>query len=231
MRGQSDFLPSWRNRARTAFCAEERTKARASPARSAGTTAPLPQSGWSSGRITLQLSRHSSSTTNPSVFCGSEASARSTALMRSAAGTSGPDNSTSSTKTFGERAWNAARIEVSGRVAASSVRPIRSRPERPRATSCTRRMASSTCSSICRASARNSAPADVSPISRCRSRANRLMPTCSSSPATCLVSAGCVISSRSAARRRFSSSATTTKYLKWRSSTFPCRILSDKRVL
>src|SRR5260370_29349680 len=27
MRGQSDFLPSWRNRARTAFCAEERTKA------------------------------------------------------------------------------------------------------------------------------------------------------------------------------------------------------------
>jgi hypothetical protein len=100
---------------------------------------------------------------------------------------------------------------VSASVAASSVRPIRSRPERPSAISCTRRMASSTCSSIWRAPARNSAPADVSPVSRCRSRASRLIPTRSSSPAICLVSAGCVISSRWAARRRFSSSAATTK--------------------
>jgi hypothetical protein len=40
-RGQSDFLPSRRNRARTVFWAEERTKARASPARSAGRTTSL----------------------------------------------------------------------------------------------------------------------------------------------------------------------------------------------
>jgi len=210
-RGQSDFLPSPRSRESTVFWAEERTKARASPARSAGTTVSLQQSRCPSGRTTLQLSCHSSSTANPFVPCGSEASTRSTVLARRAESTCGSDNSTNSTRTFGERAWNAARAEVSASVAASSVRPIRSRPERPSATSCTRRMASSTCSSMWRASARNSAPADVSPVNRCRSRANRLAPTCSSSPATCLVTAGCVISSRSAARRRFSSSATTTK--------------------
>jgi len=138
-RGQSDFFPSRRSRARIVFWAEEPTKARAraSPARSAGTIASLQQSGCPSGRTTLQLSCHSSSTANPSAFCGSEASARSTMLARRAESTSRPDNSTSSTKTFGERAWNAARIEVSRRVAASSVRPIRSRPERPSATSCT----------------------------------------------------------------------------------------------
>jgi hypothetical protein len=36
-RGQSDFLPIPRSRESTVVCAEERTKARASPARSAGT--------------------------------------------------------------------------------------------------------------------------------------------------------------------------------------------------
>jgi hypothetical protein len=132
-RGQSDFLPSRRSRVRTVFWAEERTKARASPARSAGTTVSLRQSGCPSGRTTLQLSCHSSSTANPSVACGSEASTRSIVLARSAGTTCGSDNSTSSTRTFGERAWNAARTEDSASVAASSVRPIRSRPERPRA--------------------------------------------------------------------------------------------------
>ncbi len=210
-RGQSDFLPIPRSRESTVFWAEERTKARVSPARSAGTIASLQQSGCPSGRTTLQLSRHSSSMTNPSAFRGSDASTRSTVFASSAGSTSGSDNSTSSTKTFGEPAWNAARMEVSASVAASSVRPILNRPERPCATSCTPRMASSTCSRMWRASARNSLPADVSPARRWRCRANRLMPSCSSSPATCLVTAGCVISSRSAARRKFSSSATTTK--------------------
>jgi len=157
-RGQSDFLPSRRSRVSTVFWAEERTKARASPARSAGTTASLQQSGCPSGRTTLQLSRHSSSMTNPSAFRGSEASTRSTVFASSAGSTSGSDNSKSSTKTFGEPEWKAARMEVSWSVAASSVRPIRSRPERPCATSCVRRMASSTCSSIRRASARNRCP-------------------------------------------------------------------------
>jgi hypothetical protein len=58
-----------------------------------------------------------------------------------AVSTSDPDNSTSSIKTFGEPTWNAARTEVRARVAASSVKPIRSRPERPCATSCTPRIA------------------------------------------------------------------------------------------
>jgi hypothetical protein len=189
-RGQSDLLQRRRSRERIVFWAEERTTARASPARSAGTTASLRQSGCPSGSTTLQLSRHSSSMTNPSALRGSEASTRSTVLASSAGSTSGSDNSTSSTKTFGELAWNAARMEVSARVAASSVRPIRSRPERPCATSCTCRIVPSTCSSIRRASARNSLPADVSPARRWRWRASRLTPICSSSPATCFVSAG-----------------------------------------
>jgi hypothetical protein len=111
-----------------------------------------------------------SSMTNPSAFRGSEASTRSTVFASSAGSTSGSDNSTSSTKTFGEPAWNAARMEVSASVAASSVRPILNRPERPCAASCAPRMASSTCSRMWRASARNSLPADVSPARRWRCR-------------------------------------------------------------
>jgi hypothetical protein len=50
---------------------------------------------------------------NPFVSCGSEASTRSTVFARRAESTCGSDNSTSSTRTFGERAWNAARAAVS----------------------------------------------------------------------------------------------------------------------
>ena len=119
IRGPSNPFSSLGIRASTLFCADDRSNTRVSLARSAGTSAALRQSGWPSGRMTLQLSRHSSSTTNPAVSWGSEASARSIVLARSAGRTFEPGNSTSSTSTFGKRAWNVARIEVRCGVAAS----------------------------------------------------------------------------------------------------------------
>src|SRR4051812_20492280 len=60
-------------------------------------------------------------------------------------------------------------------------------------------------------------PASVSDTLRCV-RSRRRTPSSSSSLRICSLTAGCATCRRSAARRKCSSSATATKYLRWRSS-------------
>src|SRR5882724_10639100 len=84
--------------------------------------------------------------------------------------------------------------------------------------------------SVPRASTRNASPAGVSRIPRGR-RWNSVTPTSRSRSRICLESAGCATRNRPAARRKLPSSATATKYRRWRSSTQvnPCRAVSTNR--
>ncbi|CFN78781.1 Uncharacterised protein [Bordetella pertussis] len=84
-------------------------------------------------------------------------------------------------------------------------------PTSPLAASRARNGSLSACRRICMASGSSSAPASVSVTPR-RPRTNSLAPSLDSSCAMETDNAGCAIWSCSAARRRFSSVATTQKW-------------------
>lgn len=195
----------------------------ASPASASSGAVSLEARGCFAAQISHSGSCASCLTVSPAgASPGSDSSARSrppTATSR-ARSADPPGITRSRTSTPGWCSWKRPSSAGTSTDAVEIIVPTDSVPRSPAVASATASDAACAAASVALASGSSARPASVS-VTRCRSRSNSAAPSSRSSPWIALDTPDCTTCSRRDARVNDSSSATATKYSRWRSSTTP----------